>query len=133
MAEGLPGEPMMLTAAARQALQASDKAFPSADAGFSAYYRVGESGSYSLTKKTVDDHIFSPLAADDTTKRTAPATLVEVGQNYTVATLTLQNIDGLASTVNLYYDDQGWVVAYLSKDVASALVLQAYDIDEENP
>ena len=133
IAEGLPGEPMMLTRAARQALQASDKAFPSADAGFSAYYRVGESGSYSLTKKTVDDHIFSPLAADDTTKRTAPATLVEVGQNYTVATLTLQNIDGLASTVNLYYDDQGWVVAYLSRDVASALVLQAYDIDEEDP
>ena len=128
MAEGLPGEPMMLTRAARQALQASDKAFPSADAGFSAYYRVGESGSYSLTKKTVDDHIFSPLDTSDgtdTTKRTAPATLVEVGQNYTVATLTLQNIDGLASTVNLYYDDQGWVVAYLSKDEASAMVLQA--------
>ena len=94
---------------------------------------MGESGSYSLTKKTVDDHIFSPLAADDTTKRTAPATLVEVGQNYTVATLTLQNIDGLTSTVNLYYDDQGWVVAYLSKDEASAMVLQAREIDEESP
>ena len=132
MAEGLPGEPMMLTAAARQALQASDKAFPSADAGFSAYYRVGESGSYSLTKKTVDDHIFSPLGTEKT-MRTAPATLVEVGQNYTVATLTLHNIDGLESTVNLYYDDQGWVVAYLSKDVASALVLQAHGIDPENP
>ena len=133
MAEGLPGEPMILTKAARLALQASDKAFPSADAGFSAYYRVGESGSYSLTKKTVDDHIFSPLAAEDTSLRTAPATLVEVGQNYTVATLTLENIDGLASTVNLYYDDQGWVVAYMSKGVASALVLQARDIDLDNP
>ena len=135
MAEGLPGEPMMLTRAARQALQESEKAFPSDDAGFSAYYRVGESGSYSLTKKTVDDHIFSPLDTSDGTAplRTAPATLVEVGQNYTVATLTLLNIDALESTVNLYYDDQGWIVAYLSKDVASALVLQAYGIDEENP
>ena len=101
VAEGPPGNSLGLTTAARQALQESEKAFPSADAGFSAYYRVGESGSHSLTKKTVDDHIFSPLAADDTTKRTAPATLVEVGQNYTVATLTLENIDGLASTVNL--------------------------------
>ena len=132
VAQEVPGIPMKLSPTARQALQESEKAFPSDDAGFSAYYRVGESGSYSLTKKTVDDHIFSPLGTEKT-MRTAPATLVEVGQNYTVATLTLENIDGLASTVNLYYDDQGWVVAYLSKDEASALVLQAHGIDAENP
>ncbi len=129
----LPGGPMVLTSTARQALQATDKAFPSDDAGFSAYYRIEDGGSYSLDKGTVDDHIFSPIEPDDPTLRTAPATLVKVGANYTVATLTLENIDSLVSTVNLYYDDEGWIVAYLSSGVASALIWQAKDIDVENP
>ena len=129
----IPGQPMFLSPAARQALQAEEKAFPSDDAGFSAYYRMGESGSYSLNKKTVDDYIFSPVEAGDLTVRTAPATLVDVGANYTVATLTIQNIDALISTVNLYYDDEGWIVAYLSDDEASALVWQAREISEEDP
>ena len=131
--EGISGQPMSLSPAARIALQEEDKAFPSDDAGFSAYYRMGESGKHSLNKKTVDDYIFSPVDPEDTTVRTAPATLVDVGANYTVATLTLQNIDGLVSTVNLYYDDEGWIVAYLSDDEASALVWQAIDVDPNLP
>ncbi len=130
---GLPGKAMILTATARQAMQESEKAFPSDSAGFSAYYRLEEDGSYSLNKGTVDDHIFSPVEPGDTTLRTAPATLVEVGANYTVATLTLENIDSLVSTVNLYYDDEGWIVAYLPSGAASALIWQAKDIDAENP
>ena len=130
---GLPGKPMILTATAHQALLASEKAFPSQDAGFSAYYRVGEDGSYSLDKGAVDDLIFSQLRSGDTTFRTAPATLVDMGQNYTVARLTLENIDDLESEVNLYYDDEGWIVAYLDSDEASALVWQAKGIDPENP
>jgi hypothetical protein len=130
---GLPGKPMMLTATARQALQASDKAFPSETAGFSAYYRVGKPSSYSLDKSAVDDYIFSSVESGDTSLRTAPATLVDVGQNYTVAKLTLQNIDDLESELYLYYDDEGWIVAYLDNDEASALVWQAKGIDPENP
>lgn len=130
---GLPGKTMVLNPAMRVALQSSDLAFPSESAGFSAYYRVEDSGSYSLDKGVVDDHIFSPVEPEDTTLRTAPAALVDVGSNYTVATLTLQNIDGLESEVNLYYDDEGWIVAYLSSGVSSALVWQAKDIDVENP
>lgn len=130
---GIPGTPMILKAAARQALQDSEKAFPSDSAGFSAYYRLEDNGSFSLDKGTVDDHIFSPVEPEDTTLRTAPATLVEVGENYTVATLTLNNIESLVSTVNLYYDDEGWIVAYLPSGDASALIWQAKDIDVENP
>ena len=131
--ERVTGKPMSLDKAARQALQDSEKAFPSEEAGFSAYYRMEESGNHTLDKSKVDDHIFSPVEPGDTTLRTAPATLVGVGENYTVATLTLENIDGLKSTVNLYYDDEGWIVAYLSSGVASALIWQAKNVDVENP
>ena len=131
--EGLPGKSMALTPTARQALQETEQAFPSDSAGFSAYYRMEEGGSFSLDKGAVDDHIFSPVEADDTTLRSAPATLVDIGQNYTVATLNLKNIDDLGSTVNLYYDDEGWIVAYLASGDASALVWQAKGIDVENP
>ncbi|MDE2937918.1 MAG: hypothetical protein OXR67_03230 [Chloroflexota bacterium] len=130
---GLPGKSMVLNPAMRVASQSSDLAFPSDSAGFSTYYRLEDNGSYSLDKSAADDHIFSPVEPEDTTLRTAPATLVDVGANYTVATLTLENIDGLVSTVNLYYDDEGWIVAYLSSGVSSALVWQAKDIDVENP
>jgi len=47
--------------------------------------------------------------------------------------MTLENIDDLESEVNLYYDDEGWIVAYLDSDEASALVWQAKGIDPENP
>jgi hypothetical protein len=129
----IPGNPVGLTAEARQALATEDKAFPSKNAGFSAYYRMEDDGAHTLDKGKVDDHIFSHIDTDVTTLRTAPATLVDVGANYTVATLTLENIDNLTSTVNLYYDDEGWIVAYLSKDESSALIFQAKGIDPENP
>ncbi len=130
VSERLPGIPMELSPAAKQALQQSDKAFPSDDAGFSAYYRVEEDGSFSLEKDTVDNYIFSPLPDGGTALR---ATLVEIGENYTVATLTLLNIDSLESTVNLYYDDEGWIVAYLSRGESSALVWQANSADPVDP
>lgn len=128
-----PSEPVALKVSARHSLQDSDTAFPSDSAGFSAYFRMERNGAYRLDKGKVDDHIFSPVEPEDSTLRTAPATLVEVGENYTVATLTLENIDLSLSKVNLYYDDEGWIVAYLSSGEASALVWQAKDIDVENP
>ena len=45
----------------------------------------------------------------------------------------MENIDGLESKVNLYYDDEGWIVAYLDAGEASALVLQARNIDSNKP
>ena len=127
------GIPLGLTAAARQALQQSDQAFPSETAGFSAYYRVEENGANTLDKSAVDDHIFSPILSGDTTLRKAPATLIEMGDNYTVASLSLHNIDQLTSTVNLYYDDEGWIVAYLTSGAESSQIWQAKDLDAESP
>ena len=128
-----PGIVLGLTAEARQVRQVSGQAFPEAEAGFSAYYRRGAPGSYGLDKDRVDGLLFGPVAPGAATRRAGPAILTAMGANYTVASLPLQNIDGLVSPVNLYYDDQGWVVAYLPRGAASAQIWQAAELDGENP
>ena len=130
---GPEGFQLSLTADAREALQGSDPAFPSETAGFSAYYRREESGSFSLDKGKVDDHIFSPMSGGETTVNQRPATLLEIGDNYTIASLSLENVDAILSGVNLYYDDEGWIVAYLPSGTPSSQVWQAREVDSEDP
>lgn len=122
-------------AGVRQATQEQEEelAFPSDTAGFSAYYRLMEEGAFSLDKGTVDDYIFSPISAETSGVRTSPATLVSIGDNYTVAKVALENIDDIVSTVNLYYDDEGWIIAYLPSGAASSQIWQARKEDVENP
>ena len=122
-----------LTAEARESLQNSNLAFPSDQAGFSAYYRVATSTWSRTQKDTIDNYIFGPVPDEIDPHRENPATIKEMGDNYTVAALPLLNINGIPSTVNLYYDDQGWVVAYLPKDAPSSQVWQAREVDEDNP
>jgi len=114
-------------------LQGTELAFPSDTAGFSAYYRREKDGSNSLDKDTVDDHIFGPLESGVNTALAAPAKLVDVGNNFTVASISLKNIDSLTSSVNLYYDDEGWIVAYLPMDEPASQIWQARNIDWETP
>ena len=122
-----------LTAEARESLQNANQAFPSDQAGFSAYYRVATSTLGRMQKDTIDNYIFGPVPAGILPPRETPASLKEMGDNYTVAALPLLNINDIPSTVNLYYDDQGWVVAYLPKDAPSSQVWQARGVDEDNP
>ncbi|MDE2779477.1 MAG: hypothetical protein OXI91_07375 [Chloroflexota bacterium] len=114
-------------------MQGTELAFPSDAAGISAYYRREKDGSNSLDKDTVDDHIFGPLESGVNTALASPAKLVDVGNNFTVASLSLKNIDSLTSSVNLYYDDEGWIVAYLPMDEPASQIWQAKDIDWETP
>lgn len=124
-------------AGARQATQEQGEeeelAFPTDSAGFSAYYRLMEEGSFSLDKGTVDDYIFSPLVSGASGVRMSPATLVSIGDNFTVAKVALENIDDIVSTVNLYYDDEGWIIAFLPSGAASSQIWQARKEDVENP
>lgn len=120
-------------AGAMQTTEEQELAFPADSAGFSAYYRLMDEGSFSLDKGTVDGYIFSPISAGDTGVRTSPATLVSIGDNYTVARVSLENIDDIVSTVNLYYDDEGWIIAFLPKGTASSQIWQARKEDVENP
>ena len=122
-----------LTAEARESLQNANQAFPSDQAGFSAYYRVATSTLGRMQKDTIDNYIFGPVPAGAISRRNTAATIKDMGDNYTVADMHLLNINGIPSTVNLYYDDQGWVVAYLPKDAPSSQVWQAREVDEDNP
>lgn len=121
-----------LTAEARQALQQSGDAFPANNAGFSAYYRVPDgSGGFSLNKDAVDQSLFSD--ASPTLRRAGVGTLIDIGGNHTVGTVPINNIDGLTSNVNIYYDDQGWIVAYFPRGAPSSQVWQAVDLNIEDP
>ena len=129
-----PGITLGLTAEARESLQAAGDAFPSNDAGFSAYYQVGTPENYALDKGAVDDYIFSAVNRGIGAElRAGPATVSDMGANYTVATLPLLNIDQITTSVNVYYDDEGWVVAFLPKDAPSSQIWQARMLDVENP
>ena len=121
-----------LIAEARQALQQSGDAFPANNAGFSAYYRVPDgSGGFSLDKDAVDQDLFSN--ASPTLRRAGVGTLIDIGESHTVGTVPINNIDGLTSNVNIYYDDQGWIVAYVSRGTPSSQVWQAANLSIEDP
>ena len=128
-----PGHDSNLTPDAKQALQNEDLAFPSDEAGFSAYYRRMEDGNAKLDKSKVDDHIFSPIEDGSTDVLLKQADMVDIGDNYTIATLSLENVDNIPSEVNLYYDSEGWIVAYLPSGTPSSAVWQARKEDVENP
>lgn len=121
-----------LTAEARESLQRSGNAFPANSAGFSAYYRFGPKNNHSLNKGRVDDHVFSPVRSGEKTLREKQATVISMGANYTVATLPLLNVENLRSSVNLYYDDQGWIVAYLPANAPSSQIWQALNLNKDS-
>lgn len=128
-----PGITLGLTAEARESLQDSEQAFPSDEAGFSTYYQVPGGVLNREGKDTVDNYIFGPVQSGSVSWRAAPATISEMGDNYTVAEMPLLNIDNISSTANIYYDDQGWVIAFLPRDAPSSQVWQARTEDTENP
>lgn len=107
-------------------------AFPEADAGFSSYYRIrDDNDNFTLDKSAVDGVLLSdppPLSV-----RTSPASLVSVGDNYSVASFPVLNIDQTTTSVQVYYDSGGWVVAYFPRGGESSRAWQAVDLDAENP
>ena len=126
-----PNVTLGLTAEARRSLQQGD-AFPSGDAGFSAYYRVTNASSLpTLDKAAVDKVVMGEVK--DLTYRSAPASLINTGDNYSVVSLPIHNIAETTTTVHLYYDDEGWVVAYFLQEEESSRVWQARDLYGENP
>lgn len=127
-----PGITLGLTAEAREALQQSGNAFPASDAGFSAYYRTPDgAGGFALDKIAVDQALLN--GSNPTSLRAGVGTLIDMGNNYTVVSVPILNIDGLTTTVHLYYDDQGWIIAYFPRGSESSRAWQAVDLDPENP
>jgi hypothetical protein len=126
-----PNVTLGLTAEARRSLQQGD-AFPSGDAGFSAYYRVTNASSLpTLDKAAVDKVVMGEVK--DLTYHASPASLINTGDNYSVVSLPIHNIAQTTTTVHLYYDDEGWVVAYLLRGEESSRVWQAGNLDNLDP
>ncbi len=130
---------LALTAEARQSLQSATSAFPKTEAGFSAYYRVSNKpDNYTLDKDLVDQTLHQKNSS--TSLRAGVAVLQEMSGSHTVTSVPIKNIHhveknaaDLATPVNVYYDDQGWVVAYLPKATPSSQVWQARNVDSDQP
>ena len=127
-----PSLTLRLTAEARQLPQQNGNAFPSNDAGFSASYRISDgAGRFSLDKTMVDQVLF-----DDPTPtlwRTGIGTLIDINDSHSVGSVPIENIDELVTTVNLYYYDQGWLVAYFSVGYEPSRFWQAKGLNLEDP
>ena len=67
------------------------------------------------------------------THRASPASLIDTGDNYSVVSLPIHNIDQTTTTVHLYYDSEGWVVAYFLREEESSRAWQARHLELENP
>ena len=127
-----PGLALALTAEARQQLQTTSNAFPKEEAGFSAFYRVpGGSGGYGLDKERVDTALHDATAFSSL--RSGIGVLQDMGETHSVTTLSILNIGGLTTQVNLYYDNEGWLVAYFDRGASSSQGWQAKALDIEEP
>ena len=121
-----------LTAEARESLQQTGQAFPASEAAFSAYYRVPDgAGGFGLDKSAVDQALFN--FAGPTLYRAGIGTLLGSGANYGIGAIPIINIDNLATSVNLHYDDEGCIVAYFPSGQESSRAWQAVELSIETP
>ena len=108
-----------------------DTAFPEEKAGFSAYYRVpepagtdGQSGSERLDVSGITDKLTDePDESDEV--RAGAGSSVDIGFNFGIVSLPMfAAVVSPAPTesVTVYYDDTGWIVAYLPKDRPAAAI-----------
>ncbi len=113
----------------------SNKAFSEDEAGFSAYHRVDGQGD---TEPRLDiPKITGTLLSkpgENNQARSAPGEEVDIGANFAIIDLpmhaaVLGSGGALPSrNVTVYYDDRGWIVAYLAKDTPAAAIWR-YDGD----
>ena len=134
-----PAEPIViqpLTAPAGFAAteENPDTAFRESEAGISAYYRVltqegadGQSGSVRLDVNVITNKLTN--APDDSDEvRTGAGEPVDIGLNFGIIKLPMRaavtDSDDPTETIMVYFDDQGWIVAYLPKDRPAAAIWQ---------
>ena len=107
-------------------------AFREEAAGFSAYYRVPaptDADAPRLNIKTITDKLRAPPDQNDATVRVLgrAGKVVDQGVNFAIVTISMiaavgQPGEDESVDVTLYYDDRGWIVAYLKVDVPAAAI-----------
>ena len=125
-------------------------AFREEEAGFSAFYRVpapAETDTSSepaprLNVLAITATLLSPTTSGDAA-RAGAGSIVALGDNYGIVSIPMFQTTEAAkahvpsTSVNVYYDDRGWIVAYLPVGEPAALIWrhdELYDADglEEN-
>ncbi len=107
--------------------QSTDEtAFREEEAGFSAYHRVNAGDENqprlniaAMTAKLLDD------PDESNTARSGPGIPIDLGSNFGIVELPMFAAVGaglLTRNVTVYYDDRGWVVAYLPADEPAAAI-----------
>ena len=122
-------------------------AFREEEAGFSAFYRVPaptETDTSSepappLNVRAITVKLLSPTTSGDTV-RAGAGSIVALGDNYGIVSIPMfrtTEVHVPSTLVNVYYDNRGWIVAYLPVGEPAALIWRhdaLYDADglEEN-
>lgn len=118
LADGILPDVVELTAPVDFAVSASeddpDAAFREDEAGFSAYYRFTDGEAldvYGITEKL----LLMP-GENNRIRAQAAGRAVDVGANFGIVRLPMVaavGVGGLTRDITVYYDDQGWIAAYL--------------------
>lgn len=100
--------------------------FPKADAGISAYYRIpAPQDGNRLDIMDVVIALTTPATVDDK-RRAGPADIINLGLNFGIIAIPMHGAPVAATvpstTVNVYFDDQGWIIAYLPKGTPPAAI-----------
>lgn len=107
--------------------------FPQDDAGISAYYRIPAPQTGSATDSTaprldvmaVAIALTSPPDAADPV-RADEAAIINLGLNFGIIAIPMQGAvvpsTPSPTEVSVYFDDQGWIIAYLPADTPAAAI-----------
>ena len=107
-------------------------AFREEEAGFSAFYRVpaptetdtSAEPAPRLNVRAITATLLSPTTSADTV-RAGAGSIVALGDNYGIVSIPMfrtTEVHVPSTSVNVYYDDRGWIVAYLPVGEPAALI-----------
>ena len=106
--------------------------FQEEEAGFSAFYRVPAPAETSapvepaprLNVLAITGTLLSPTTSGDTV-RAGAGSIVALGDNFGIVSIPMfrtTEVHVPPTVVNVYYDDRGWIVAYLPVGEPAALI-----------
>ena len=121
--DGLPTDFFELTAPVGFAVSASqdnsETAFREDEAGFSAYHRFtdAQGDPIALNVYGITDKLLKKPDESNSIRASKQGKYVDVGLNFGIVTLPMVAVVGVSGPiqdVTVYYDDQGWIAAYLA-------------------
>lgn len=114
----------------------TDTAFREDEAGFSAYYRFTDQqgNPVALDVYGITSSLLLTPDEDNNIRGQSAGRAVDIGANFGIVTLPMVAAAGVAippQDVTVYYDDMGWVAAYLAPDQPSAAIWKHDTTDEQ--